>query len=155
MTCSNLLVFFIIDWFVVFWCVCVQQSEINRGCFFINGSYCWCWWKIIGGNKKIIDLKLSLYLLKQTIICKSYDVHRKVTSVLSLKTFYVYTDLPQNRFRTLTYSKWEVYSEPCHISTMKRWLVSRLIIFASYNAWGGRRPWIFDILIDIFKSWRI
>ena len=85
------------------------------------------------GTKKIIDLKLSLYLLKQTIICKSYDVHRKVTSVLSLKTFYVYTDLPQNRFRTLTYSKWEVYSEPCHTSTMKRWLVSRLIIFASYN----------------------
>ena len=33
MTFSNLLVFFIIDWFVAFWRVRVQQSEINWGCF--------------------------------------------------------------------------------------------------------------------------
>ena len=52
MTFSNLLVFFIIDWFVVFGRVRVQQSEINQGCFFINGSFCWCWWKIIWGNYK-------------------------------------------------------------------------------------------------------
>ena len=39
------------------------------------------------GTKEIIDLELSLYLLKQTIICKSYDVEAKITSVLSLKTF--------------------------------------------------------------------
>ena len=51
---SNLLwlslVLFIIQWFVVFGRV--QQSEINRGCFFINGSYYWYCWKIISENCK-------------------------------------------------------------------------------------------------------
>ena len=37
--------------------------------------------------KKIIELELSLYHLKWTIICKSYDVQGKITSVvLFLKT---------------------------------------------------------------------
>ena len=46
------------------------------------------------GTEKIIDLELSLYHLKRTIICKSYDVQGKITSVVfSLKTS-VSKDLP-------------------------------------------------------------
>ena len=33
-------------------------------------------------------------------------------------------------FRTLVYSKLEAYSEPCHTSTMKRELFSRLYLFS-------------------------
>ena len=37
MTFSNVLVFFIIDWFVVSGRLRVQQSEINRGCLLLMG----------------------------------------------------------------------------------------------------------------------
>ena len=71
---SNLLAFFVIDWFVIFGRV--QQSEINAG--EINWA----------GTKKIIQLELSLYHLKWTIYyIKSYDVQGKIISVaLYLKT---------------------------------------------------------------------
>ena len=41
--------------FIIMVCgFCIQQSELNRGCCFINGSYCWCWLKVIWGNWKAL-----------------------------------------------------------------------------------------------------
>ena len=60
---SNLFVLLIIDWLVVFGPVRAQQSEINRECFFINGSYYWCCWKIILGNwKTLVFLIYRFYI---------------------------------------------------------------------------------------------
>ena len=46
------------------------------------------------GKKKIIDLELPLYLLKRTILCKSYDVQGKIISVVIFVSVYVYKDFP-------------------------------------------------------------
>ena len=70
MTFSNLLVFFIIDWFVVFGRV--QQSEINQGCFFINRSYYWCLSKIIWENWKILVFFICrFYIYFTRVFCKT------------------------------------------------------------------------------------
>ena len=76
-------------------------------------------------------------------------------------------------FRTLAYSRFEAYTESCHTSKMKlpvynyfhkayvlKWIswgsfsinISRYIRYVkNYDTQGGWKPWIFCILIAIFK----
>ena len=84
MTFSDSLVFFIIDWFVVFGRVRVPQSEINRGCFFINGSYCWCWWKIIWRNWKTLTFFIYRFCIYFIRIFIAVDFVIIFSSIMSL-----------------------------------------------------------------------